>query len=163
VNADGLNVRRVTTTAAEHEDAPIISPDGASIAYDFSSSTIPRRIEVISPDGTNRRILAGDGMNDSPRWAPDGARIAFCSNRASGGGTSGVFELYVMQADGSKQTRLTSLGATRATFPAWSPDGARLAFQAGIGSGPYSVYVVNADGNGLRKLNDNGGSVAWKP
>ena len=48
-------------------------------------------------------------------WSPDGTRIAFGSNRDGNG------EIYVMNADGSGQTRLTNNPAEDAV-PAWSPE-----------------------------------------
>jgi Tol biopolymer transport system component len=71
------------------------------------------------------------------------ARIAFVHSpdRTSGGG----YDLYVMNADGAGQTRLTRIAENGP--PDWSPDGRRIAFQ-----GRRGIYVVNADGSGLRRL-----------
>lgn len=49
-------------------------------------------------------------------------KIAFQSNR------DGNFEIYVMNADGSNQTRLTNNSASD-VYAAWSPDGTKIAFQ----------------------------------
>ncbi|HMB93177.1 MAG TPA: DPP IV N-terminal domain-containing protein [Rhodothermales bacterium] len=54
-------------------------------------------------------------------WSPDGTRIAFESTR------DGNLEIYVMQADGSHQKRLTFDPATDAS-PSWAPDGQHLLF-----------------------------------
>ena len=79
------------------------------------------------------------GSNEDPAWSPDGTRIAFVSNRA------GPFDVYVMNADGSGQTRLT-FEVVDAHHPAWSPDGTRIAFD---GNNPsQDIVVVNANGSG---------------
>ncbi len=81
------------------------------------------------------------GNNEDPAWSPDGTRIAFVSDRA------GPFDLYVMNADGSGQTRLT-FETLDAHHPAWSPDGTRIAFD---GNNPsQDIVVVNANGSGRR-------------
>ena len=91
----------------------------------------------------------------TPVWSPDGRRIAFLSRR------DGNKELYVMNADGSGQRRLTRDASISAT-PAWSPDGRTLAFES-VRNGTTGVYVVNADGGGQRRLARNGHAPAWSP
>lgn len=78
--------------------------------------------------------------------AQGGGKIAFVSFRAPGGGT----EIYVMDADGSGQTRLTNHPATD-TAPVWSPDGSSIAFQSDRDGRP-DIYVMNADGSNVRRL-----------
>jgi len=48
-------------------------------------------------------------------------------------------------------------------YPAWSPDGTKLAFmgQTPVGTENYEIYVVNADGDGLRRLTDSPGPDGW--
>ncbi|RKU14367.1 hypothetical protein C6502_00685 [Candidatus Poribacteria bacterium] len=85
-------------------------------------------------------------------------KIAFVSNR------DGCNEIYVMNADGSEQKRLTYRGSQNANFPAWSPDRTQIAF---ISNG--QIYVINADGTDEKCLFDElpraavDGSVSWSP
>lgn len=65
-----------------------------------------------------------DHRDESPRWSPDGRRIAFKSNR--GGNT---YDLYVMDADGGNAVRLTDHPA-HDQDPAWMPDGQSLIFNS---------------------------------
>ncbi|MBA2332300.1 MAG: PD40 domain-containing protein [Actinobacteria bacterium] len=93
-------------------------------------------------------VLGDDGM---PDFSPDGRRIVFTSNRDQNG------EIYVMDADGSDQRRLTRKTGDDFT-PRFSPDGRRIAFT----SLPGSLFVMNADGTGLRRL-ASGTDPDWRP
>jgi TolB protein len=64
-----------------------------------------------------------------------------------------------MNADGSKPQRLTS-DAWEAQYPAWSPDGRRIAFVS-LEHGNPDVYVMNADGSRVTQLTDDPGPDVW--
>ena len=84
-------------------------------------------------------------------------RIAFQSNR------DGDFQIFVMNADGSAQTKLTTQGAN--AYPAWSPDGSRIAFVS-TRTGTTQIFVMNADGRGPIQVTNDGMtkvSPAWSP
>jgi Tol biopolymer transport system component len=68
-----------------------------------------------------------------------------------------------MNADGSKQTRLTISPAVDRE-PAWSPDGTRIAFLSQRDGG-REIYVMNADGSNQTRLTNNGNELepAWGP
>ena len=90
--------------------------------------------------------------------APTPFRIAFNSER------DGNMDVYVMNADGSGQTRLTDNPALDA-FPSWSPDSSRIAFVSER-DGNFEVYVMNADGSSQTRLTDNPGEdflPNWSP
>jgi TolB protein len=77
---------------------------------------------------------------------------------------TGNGDIYVMNADGGNQHRLTStpeldFGA------AWSPDGDQIAFSRDFGSGVLgrAVYIVNVDGSGEYRLADAARVPAWQP
>jgi Tol biopolymer transport system component len=99
--------------------------------------------------------------NEHPAWSPDGKRIVFASNR------DGNNEIYVMNADGANQQRLTQAPG-RDAHPAWSPDGKKIAFQSpreGDGR-DTNLYVMNADGSNQTKITNNHGFCgvpAWSP
>jgi len=88
----------------------------------------------------------------------DRSRIAFESSR------DGNFEIYVMNSDGTNQTRLTESPGDDGE-PRWSPDGRRIAFQS-TRDGNLEIYVMNADGSGQTRLTNGAAADAnpsWSP
>jgi WD40 repeat protein len=74
-------------------------------------------------------------------------QIAFVSDRDEN------LEIYVMDADGGGQIRLTE-NPGEDHSPAWSPDGTRLAFVS-TRDGNAEIYVMNSDGTGQTRLTQN--------
>jgi Tol biopolymer transport system component len=85
--------------------------------------------------------------------SPDGAKIAFSSGR------SGADEIWVMNADGSGQTKLTNLG--QSYNPVWSPNGNEIAFERGFPD-PWNsdVWKISADGSVVTQLTNSPGHQA---
>ncbi len=101
---------------------PRISPDGEWIA---GASESQEDIVLVRSDGSDLRLVTDDPHRDRvPRWAPDGSRIAFYSNR------SGKYEIWSVKPDGSDLKRLTELREGPTRYPIWSPDGKRLLFSS---------------------------------
>jgi hypothetical protein len=95
------------------DTSPAWSPDGSKIAFMFNQHD-HQEIYVMNADGSNRMRLtkeepfAGRPPNNvSPAWSPDGRKIAFFTDRNSnsepGENSEPLWELYVMNADGSDQ------------------------------------------------------------
>ena len=80
-------------------------------------------------------------------------------------------DIYVMNSSGSGVTQLTHHPSTDrpegASFPAWSPDGGRIAFSSSrSGDESWHIYVMNADGSEVTQLSDYYGldvSPTWSP
>lgn len=72
-------------------------------------------------------------------------KIAFASSR------DGYRGIYVMNADGTNPIRLTNNSGVD-DFPAWSPDGKRLAYLSQKSSNSYAIKLMNADGSGQTEL-----------
>jgi TolB protein len=120
----------------------------------------PHASAGVNADGSNLRQLTDNAAMDiSPAWSPDGARLAFISNR------DGNDELYTMNADGSDVRRLTETPDASESFPAWSPDGQFISFDSDRG-GNWDVYIVGSDGSNLRRLIEHPGEdwiSSWSP
>lgn len=118
-----------TTSLGVAGSNPVFSPDGSKVAYDDGSNVFS--IPAAGGAATDlTRTTAG--ANTNPTWSPDGTRIAFISTQ------SGSAELWVMNANGDSQQRLTTNGAAVAeSSPAWSPDGTRILFSGGSGIRAY--------------------------
>ena len=106
---------------------PEISPDGRTIAYVRQSNDImtdkarPTIWLVDVATGQQRPLLAGSGAYFSPRWSPDGSRLAYVA--AEGGSP----QLYVRWLASGESARITGLPDSPAGL-AWSPDGRRIAY-----------------------------------
>ena len=84
--------------------------------------------------------------------SPDGSKIVYQVGYYSVKHNKSHQVLYVMNADGSNQTKLTTSSKSE-TDPAWLPDG-RIAFLTG-----GEVWAMNADGTNRQQLSKTGGEV----
>ena len=107
---------------------PQISPDGRTVAYvrrsaDIMTDKARSSIWLINvATGEQRPLAAGTGDHFSPKWSPDGRRLAYVSS-AEGGAP----QLFVRWMDTGQTVRVTGLPDSPQAL-AWSPDGRRIAY-----------------------------------
>lgn len=105
-------------------------------------------IFLMSTSGELGRNLTHHWADEvSPVWSPEGDRIAFVSNR------TGSPQIYVMNADGSGQRRLTMAGSYNST-PDFGPNG--LVVFAGMDEAHSDIFTVDMEGNITRITQDQG-------
>jgi hypothetical protein len=128
---------------------PTWSPDGKRLVYREEKA-----IFVVSRTETARQLSEFQPLYQTPAWSPLGGKIAVAldMNRSH-------YELGLIPDDGSvafeQLTRTPPFRQPPSTSisPAWSPDGARIAFVSDR-DGALRVWVMNADGSDPVKVSD---------
>jgi acylaminoacyl-peptidase len=124
---DDRHFKSVDVFQLEYADDVQISPDGSRIVYvrvshDVMTDRARRNLWIVNSDGTNNRPLRSESKNFmSPRWSPDGTRLAYVS------AAEGSPQLYVRWMDSGQTALLTNLTNAPGAI-AWSPDGKSIAF-----------------------------------
>jgi acylaminoacyl-peptidase len=111
----------------EYASDPQIAPDGRQVVYvrqsnDIMTDSTKSNLWMVSSDGGNHRpLLSGRENYSSPRWSPDGTRIAYLSD------AEGSQQLYVRWMDTGQTALVTNLQKSPQALT-WSPDGQTIAF-----------------------------------
>lgn len=125
-------------------------------------------------NGNFIRLTKQPWMNpDLSAWSPDGKRIAFGAlKEPKVEGFPSNSDIYAMNADGSDMVNLTDHPAWE-EYPAWSPDGKKIAFRAYRDNedleverpvGRVELYIMDPDGSNVERLTHNAGwegGVSW--
>ena len=96
-------------------------------------------ISWVDRAGKTQPLLASPDRYHTPRFSPDGKRLAFSA------GSGSDEDIWVKDLDRDRPSRLTVLGANRS--PVWTPDGKNIVFQSTNPSAP-GLYSVRSDGSG---------------
>ena len=175
VNADGSGETRLTH-GSDLNLFPAWSPDGTRIVFETTRDGNPE-IYVMDADGFNQTNLTQYADVDLwPSWSPDGTKIVFYRVRhldlvpltsedaAAPRAVFTNFEIYVMNADGTGQTDISS-NLAKDTYPLWSPDGGKILFHTYRNS-QWELFSMNPDGSGQTNLTQDPGEDAqgaWSP
>lgn len=161
VDADGTDARAVPN--AVDGQWPSWSPDGSRIAFSspapWTEADAKDEIYTVRPDGTDlRRLTVAPNEDWAPEWSPDSRRIVFNAYR------DGNSELYVMDADGGNQTRLTfdPPGGPNDGAASWdptTPSGASGGGPQPVGAPPASTSAPKKRMPRLKRVRLRGGAL----
>lgn len=157
INADGTGTMPINQ-GTPWSIVPSWSPDGSRVAF-TSDSDGNFEIYSMNADGSEVRQLTFSDAETShvgPKYSPDGKKILYAVHHRDDA-TVNTQDLWLMNTDGSGQTRLTT-GYDNAESRTWSPDGRRIAFNSVV-DGIGQIYVMNADGTGIQQVTTNPGTT----
>ncbi|WP_114227189.1 MULTISPECIES: Tol-Pal system beta propeller repeat protein TolB [Sphingomonas] len=122
-------------------EQPFLDTRVVFVAETGPSTQRLKRIAIMDSDGSNLRYLTeGEATVVTPRFSPDGSRLAYLSYQGRRG------RVWVLDlATGAK--RLLVPGLVQTSAPRFSPDGRRIAFAMSAG-GNTDIYVTDAAGGG---------------
>lgn len=163
IKDEGSTTERQLTTSPWRDTDPVWAPHGNRLAYaTLSTDSATSLIHVVSATGDSLATIGAAGHHsDYPAWSPHDDRIAFVSD------SSGNYELYVSNVDGSGLVRLTNTPENELR-PAWSPDASQIVYDVDVADTliKRDLFIMNADGSGVRQLLTDGRynfHASWSP
>jgi len=168
-NDDGSNLRALTHYGVYTAEGTL-SPDGQTIAF-TSLKDGDLDIYTMRTDGSNlKRLTFQPGYDGGPFWSHDGKQIVYRAWHPSDTALTNYqdllkqrlvrpnrMEIWVMNADGSNQHQITSLGGANFA-PYFTPDDKRIIFSSNYKnpkSRNFDLYLVDVDGSHLEQVTNH--------
>ena len=165
-NADGSNRRRLTAYGVYTAEATL-SPDVKRLVF-TSLKDGDLELYTMTVNGTDiRRLTNAPGYDGGAFFSPDGRQIVYRAWHPTGDSLAAYqgllrqglvrpnrMEIWVMNADGTNQRQITSLGGANFA-PFFTTDGHRIIFSSNYRnprSRNFDLYLVNLDGSGLEQV-----------
>lgn len=127
-----------------------VSRQGDRLAYaEVHGDANIWRIDLSARPLKPERLIASIFRDVSPRYSPDGTKIAFQSMRSGGGN-----QVWLGDAEGKQARQLTFVKQGLAGSPRWSPDGRMLEIDSNV-TGRYQVYTMDAGGVRMKQLTND--------
>jgi Tol biopolymer transport system component/imidazolonepropionase-like amidohydrolase len=129
---------------------PALSPDGTRVAFAALGD-----LWMMPLDGAPQRLTSDRALDTEPAWSPDGASIAYASDRG------GSMNIWIRDVQTGVSRQLTRLPVA-ATLPAWSPDSSRIALVDAGGQ----LQVADVKSGAIQKIHDHlsePGRPSWSP
>jgi TolB protein len=187
-DANGENLHRLTNWNSYTAEGTL-SPDGSRIVF-TSLKDGDLEIYTMRTDGSDvRRLTTTPGYDGGAFFSPDGSKIVYRAHHPADSASQAEYralltqglvrpsrmEIWIMDADGTNQRQVTSLGGANFA-PYFTPDGRRIIFASNY-TNPrgrdFDLYLVSLDGTGLERVtthadfdsfpmfSPNGKQLAW--
>jgi class 3 adenylate cyclase/Tol biopolymer transport system component len=132
IPSSGGGSRKISNdTAFINYSFPCFSPDASQIVYSINWGN---EIDITPTLGGSPHKLVSNG--DLPIWSPDGKHIAFFRKLPS----SYIWELFMINPDGTEEKKITQIKPTIYHDIAWSPDSRRFAYLKSFQSATDGQY-----------------------
>jgi dipeptidyl aminopeptidase/acylaminoacyl peptidase len=146
---------------------PAARSDGLLAFQSLGNEAAPSALAIVW-EGRQAPVALGNapgGLEAEVSWSPDGRRIAFMSQAEDPAG-----DIFVARVDGTRLVEVQNLTPRNSSdpfpqpdrTPAWSPDGARIAFTT-YRAGGAAIWVMNTDGTGARAVTSPGAYGDFEP
>ena len=139
MNSNGSGPTQITSGGSD--DRPRGSPNSLWLTF-WSNRDGNNEVYKIAADGTSETRLTNDAATDYRcRFIGTGTQIGFLTNRNGGG----LYDFYIMDADGSNLQQITSGGITYWGIR-WSEEAGKFFYEKATGG--YDIYTCNFNGSG---------------
>ena len=164
IGSDGQSLRKLTGEDSPNPDFEntVIgkwSPSGDRILFSMEAGE-RSGVYTMNPDGSNMEEI--DTWSVQPAWFPSGNRVVYVSWNQSIEDGSRKKQIYVADADGTGQRKLTDLNDSRSVgWPSVSPDGEQIAFVY-----DRQIYLMSTTGENIRQVTGGTGYAkqpVWSP